>query len=353
MSTINKLEEKTKDAIQKGISWLIQNDSKINEMKDLASNYKAPYLYAVTGIRERARKYADLMSNKYLQKDGDFRTSINEKGWAHIPSSPENRYIYSNGWIISGLQKIGTYNPVKNGLEFINRFQDSALGGFYSRFDSKNMKINKDYLDTSSTSSAGLAMLACGQFERAKRAGDFILKMLDAQTDKNRFFFNSWETGKGLMTDVFYDEEAAAIRGRKNFCVSTEKDPVYEMIWFIGMPMKFLCDLYGMTLDTGYLDGAKELFSFFNKLNDGKWENNSGSKIMWGASELYRYTKDPEHKNAAIKILDWLIETQHESGVWVHSLWYKSIDEQPFPATLDLVQEYVSEISDVVFNISE
>jgi hypothetical protein len=161
MSTINKLK-KNKDAIQKGISWLIQNDSKINEMKDLSSSYKAPYFYAVTGIRERARKYVDLMSNKYLQKDGGFRTSINEKGWANIPSSPENRYIYSNGWIISGLKKIGTYHPVKNGLEFISRFQNPALGRFYSRFDAKNMKINKDYLDTSSTSSAGLVMLIYG-----------------------------------------------------------------------------------------------------------------------------------------------------------------------------------------------
>jgi hypothetical protein len=353
MSEKDQLIEKTKVSTQKGISWLIQNDNKIEKIKDLSASYKAPYLYAVTGIRDRASKYANLISNKYLQKDGDFKTSIDKKGWEHIPSSPGNRYVYSNGWIISGLQKSGAYYAVKKGLEFISRFQDPKLGGFYSRFDEKNHKINKNFLDTSSTASAGLAMLNCGKFERAKRAGDFILTVLENQTNKNKFFFNSWETGKGLMTDVFTGEDPGAMRGRKNFCVSTEKDAVYEMVWFIGMPMKFLCDLYEMSLDNRYLDGAKELFSFFNKLDDGKWKNNSGSKIMWGASELYRYTNDLEYKKAAVKILEWLIETQDESGVWVHSLWYKSIAEQPFPATLDLVQEYISEFSDVIFNLSE
>jgi len=353
LNKMNNLIERTKNAIEKGISWLIENDIKIIEIEDLSAHYKAPYLYAVTGIRERARKYADLISKKYLQKNGDFMTTFDMKGWAHIPSSPGNRYIYSNGWIMTGLQKIGSYYAVKRGLEFISLFQDPEFGGFYSRYDEKTRKINKKFLDTSSTTSAGLALLACGNFDKAKRAGDFLLMMVEKQKDKNHYFFNSWEKERGLMTDVFSDENPGALRGRKNFCVSTEKDAIYEMIWFIGMPMKFLCDLYEMSLDERYLEGAKEFFNFFNKLRDGKWENNSGSKIMWGASALYRLTKNIEYKIAAEKILKWLLETQDNSGVWVHSLWYKTIDEQPFPATLDLVQEYISEFSDTIYYLSE
>jgi hypothetical protein len=59
-------------------------------------------------------------------------------------------------------------------------------------------KINKKFLDTSSTTSAGLALLACGRFEEAKCAGNFLLMMLvEKQIDKNKYFFNTWIKGKG------------------------------------------------------------------------------------------------------------------------------------------------------------
>lgn len=352
MAVTKQLIEKTKTSIKKGMDWLIQNADKITEIEDLSAHYKACYLYAASDQRDRARWYRDLLASKYIQRDGDFRTSQHRKGWEHIPSSPANRYIYSNGWIINGLQKIEAYGLIKSGLQFINRFQDQNLGGFYSRYDVQSGSIDKRYLDTSSTSSAGLALLSCGQFEKAQKAGDFVLRILDHQKDWNRFFFTSWEVGKGLMTDVFKEEETTAIRSRKNFCVSTEHNALYEMIWIIGMPIKFLCKLYDLTRERAYLDGTKELFSFFHKLSAERWQNAAGTKIMWGTSELYRHTENEEYKNTAERILEILLNRQHASGVWVHNLWYSSIEEQPFPATLDLVQEYISEFSDVIFDLS-
>jgi len=346
-----ELLQKTERSIRRGLDWLIASDAKIDEIKDFAAHYKAPYLYAVTGIRERARKYSDLMAGTYLQEDGDFRMSSTQKGWLHLPASPGNRYIYGNGWTVTGLQKIGTYGAARRGLEFLKRFQDSKLGGFYSRFDLEGKKIDARFLDISSTCSAALAMLACGEYERALQAGDFILRMIEKQPQKERFFFTTWEVGKGPLTDVFHDEEAAAMRGRKHFCVSTEKNALYEMVWFLGLPMKFLGKLHELTGQPSYLDAAAELFRFFNRLSPERWQNNSGTKIMWGAAELYRHTHQEAYLEAATRILKWLVESQHDSGVWVHSLWYKSIQEQPFQATLDLVQEYVSEFSDVLYDL--
>jgi hypothetical protein len=342
---------KTEKTIQKGLSWLVANDKGIDGMRDYSAHYKAPYLYAVTGLRERARKYADLLSSGYLKGDGDFRTTETVKGWEHLPSSPANRYIYGNGWTVAGLQKIGAHRTVRAALGFLSTFQDPELGGFYSRFDVERKTIDRTVLDTSSTCSATLALLACAQFDRAVRGGEFLLRMIDAQPEKERFFFTSWEKGKGVLTDVFHDENAAAIRGRKHFCVSTEHNALYEMVWFIGMPIKILAMVYELTGERKYLQGAEALFAFFNRLSEERWHNNSGTKVMWGAAELYRQTGGKEYRDAAVRILEWLVDSQLESGVWVHSLWYKSIEEQPFQATLDLVQEYVSEFSDVIYNL--
>lgn len=338
-------------AIRRGLDWLIAKDSSINRITDFAAHYKAPYLYSVTGLRERSRKYADLLERSYLREDGDFRMSDDVKGWQHMTASPGNRYIYGNGWAIAGLQKIGAYGVAQKGLKFLGRFQDPDTGGFFSRYDIKKKKIDSTRLDTSSTCSGVLALLACGRFEDAIRGGDFLLRMMDEQPDKNRYFFTTMEKDIGVLTDVFHEEDATALNGRKHFCVSTEHNALYEMVWFIGMPMKILGTLYDVTADKKYLEGAISYFKFFNLLSEERWQNNSGTKVMWGAAELYRLTADKELKNTAEKYLDWLVRSQHESGVWVHSLWYKSIEEQPFQATLDLVQEYVSEFSDVLYSL--
>ena len=346
-----ELVNKAEIAIRRGLDWLVAKDSSIDTISDFAAHYKAPYLYSVTGLRERSRKYADLLERSYLREDGDFRMSPTEKGWQHMPASPGNRYIYGNGWAIAGLQKIGACGVARKGLRFLERFQDPDTGGFFSRYDIKERKIDRSRLDTSSTCSGVLALLACGRFEDAIRGGDFLLRMMDEQPQRNRYFFTTLEKGVGVLTDVFHEENAAAFNGRKHFCVSTEHNALYEMVWFIGMPMKILGLLYDLTSDKKYLEGALAYFRFFNMLSEERWQNNSGTKVMWGAAELYRLTGDRELKTAAVKYLDWLVRSQHESGVWVHSLWYKSIEEQPFQATLDLVQEYVSEFSDTLYSL--
>ena len=89
--------------ISRARGWLRNQEGEIAAMDDLCSHYKAPYLYTVLGERRQARLYADLMGRRYLQRNGDFRTSDKQKGWLHLPCSPANRYVYSNGWLIVGL----------------------------------------------------------------------------------------------------------------------------------------------------------------------------------------------------------------------------------------------------------
>lgn len=327
--------EKCREAIRSALAWLRSNDPRIEGMADLASHYKAPYLYSVLGDPVRARKYADLIGSRYLQADGDFRTRPEAKGWEHLPCSPANRYIYSNGWLIAGFQKMGSYGLAQKGLAFVRRFQSPQLGGFYSRFDIASGNVVPDFLDSSSTASGGLALLTCGRVEEAVRAGDFLLDLLDAQPEPERFYFSSWEAGKGLMTDVFGDEDQNALRGRKQVCLSTEADPCHELVWLIGKPMKFLAKLYDASGDRRYLDGAAALFDFFHRLPEGRWTNYANCKIMWGGAELFRHTGDVRYYETAVRILEWMCDSRRPWGGWVHWLWYSSDEEQPFAAALD------------------
>jgi len=340
------------ESIERARNWLESQDNRIDEMEDLCSHYKAPYLYAVSGDRLRARRYADLMARRYLQPDGDFRTSSNHKGWKHLPCSPANRYIYSNGWLIAGLQKIGAYGMARRGLDFVRRFQHPELGGFCSHYDIDSETVDFSRLDTSSTASAGMALLACGQIEEALRAGEFVVRVIESNPEPARFFFSSWEAGSGLVTDVFGEEDQNAVFGRKQYCLSAEADASQELVWLMGKPLAFLCRLYDATSEQNYLQAAKTLFSFFQHLDDTKWSNPASCKVMWSGGDLYRQTSDKAVLHVVERLLQYFIDSQYESGIWVHTLWYEEPDDQPFAATLDLVQELTAEISDTVYNLA-
>jgi len=347
-----ELMQRAQETITRGLAWLRRHDDQISHVEDLNAHYKAPYLYAAIGDPVQARYYADLMSERYLQEDGDFRTNRLHKGWAHLPCSPANRYLYSNGWIIVGLRRLGVYGPASRGIEFVRRFQAPDLGGFFSRFDVSSAQVDTRYLDSSSTSSAGLALLACGLVDEAVQAGDFILRLLEAQPEPDRYYFCSWEVGAGLMTDVWGDEDPNSIRGRKQFCLSAEADPLGELTWLIGKPMKFLCKLYDQSAERKYLDGAVRLFDFFHRLGEERWHNYASCKVVWAGAELYRHTGERKFAETAERILDWFCASQHPSGLWVHGLLYEGPEDQPLTGSIDIVQELCAEISDTLFELS-
>lgn len=338
--------------VAKAVGWLRDNHEKVMQLPDVSSHYKAPYLYATVGERTRARTHVDMIGERYLQPDGDFRASADDPGWPQEPAGPANRYVYCDGWLVVGLQRMGLYGLARKTLEFVRRFQDTETGGFCSRFDPATGQVNSRYLDVSSTSVAGLALLACGQVGDAVRAGEFVLRVLNAPGNLDRFYFVSWDTAAGLMTDVFAEESLNAIRGRKQFCVSAEADPSGEPIWMVGLAMTFLCRVFDVTRDERFLDGARRLLGFFHTMGAGRWENLAACKIMWGGGELYRLTGERACGQGAKRILDRFCETQQEWGGWVHTLWFSSAEEQPFGASVDIINELCGEISETVFNLS-
>lgn len=347
-----ELFRRGQETIAQGIGWLGRHHDQISHTQDLSAYYKAPYLYATLADPVRARYCADLMQTRYLQQDGDFRTGPQQKGWADAPVMPATWYIYPTGWIIVGLRKMGAYGIAKRGIQFVRRFQSPELGGFFSRFDVKSGQVDRRYVDSSSTSAAGLALLACGLVEEAIQAGDFILRLLEAQPDPERHCYLSWQAGAGLMTDLWDAQGRSPIGERRLFALSTDVDPLQQLTWLAGKSMKFLSKLYDQTSDRKYLDGAIQLFEFFHRLDEGRWRNTGSCKVMWASAELYRHTGEPRFAQTAERIFDTLCQAQQPSGCWVHTARGGRPEDQPLTISVDIVQELCAEMLDTMFDLS-
>ena len=339
-----------RETIRKAAHWVHNNLDSLMVMNDIQGFYKAPYAWCALGDMKMAGIYRKIIADRFLREDGDFRTEPDAKGFYTFPCTVGNQYIYSNGWLIAGLQKLGAYEIVQKGLEFVLKFQDPTYGGFYNTFDATTKTIGQSLIDSSSTSSAGLACLATGRMEEARRAGDFILRLLEMQPEPDKYFFSCMKKDGTVHADVFGNEDAWASEGRKQKCLSTQADGCSELTWLIGKPTKFLARLYTATAEEKYLDGARTAFYFFHKLHENAWTNYASCKTMWAGAELYRQTGEKVFAQTAIRILDYYCDTQSPSGSWVHKLWYEDSSSQTLAWSADITFEYIGEISDVIFD---
>jgi hypothetical protein len=188
ITTNSQLKRYTK-TVALAAQWARNNWDRILAEKDLQGHYKGPYLWAAVGDMQMAALHRALFAERFLQEDGDFRSTPESKGFFEFPCTVDNQYLYSNGWIVSGMQKIGAFEIAQKGLDFLLRLQDSS-GGFYASYDPKKGKADNRLLDSSSTSSAGLACLFCGRLAEARRAGDFILHLLELQPERELPLFH-------------------------------------------------------------------------------------------------------------------------------------------------------------------
>ena len=332
-------------------SWALKNFDRLMEETDLQAHYKAPYFWASVGDMKMAGVYRKLMAERFLRADGDFRTAEDVKGFVSFPCTTVNQYIYPNGWITAGMIKSGAYDIARKAAAFFLRFQDPRHGGFYYAFDPKTQQIDTRLMDSSSTSSAGIACLACGRLAEAKRAGDFVLRLLELQPEPDTYYFSCMKPDGTPHTDVMGLEDQWDASSRKQKCLSTKHDGHNELTWLIGKPTKFLTRLYTATGEEKYLEGAKRCFFFFDKLHPNAWTNYASCKTMWAGAELYRITGEKVFAETATRLLDFYCQTQRPSGCWVHTLWYKDESEQSFAWTADITYEYGGEFSDVVYDL--
>ena len=123
--------------VSKAGQWIYDHLDALMTLQDIQAFYKAPYAWCASGDVKMAGVYRRLIAEKFLREDGDFRSEPDAKGFFHFPCTVHNQYLYSDGWLITGMQRLGVYEIVRKGLEFVLPFQNPAHGGFYNTFDAK------------------------------------------------------------------------------------------------------------------------------------------------------------------------------------------------------------------------
>jgi hypothetical protein len=287
----------------RGAEWLVERQESDGSWAGLTDPridgfYKASWALAETGHTDAAHRVLDYVNREFLLSNGDL-------GPHEHPAFGEIHHLYPNAYVIVGSARCGRYEVSGPTTRFLLTRQHPGTGGFYSQ---RGVPGQESRTDTMSTSAAGMACLATGELDAARRAGEYLEDMAEAQPDTGAgFYFTTKPDGELRRTFEDEDDEWWAV-------VRTDES---DQCWYaVGLPFAFLLQLAAATGEERYHALADWYFEFQQSCVN-PWSGGSSGKAAWATSMLYRRTGEERYREIALRIAeDVMIDDQNPDGSW-------------------------------------
>lgn len=311
---------------ERGLAWIMTQQradgSFCTPEQGIGGYYKVPYALTISGHLRQAQRLLAWVAEHHLTAEGDFHGSDPEAQTSSRDSWP----VYCNAWLVLGAHRAGRWDLSRRGAAFLLRYQ-VPIGGFYA------LDGETRFLEPVCTAWGGLAALTTGHVDAACRAGDALSSMAENQPDPNRFYFRSDLEGNLITAvspgdDLFYYVDA------------TQSQQIY---FNPGIALIFLAHLYRATGKGRYLEACQTLFDFTKRCADDVHRFPPSGKLGMGSALFYALTGQPEARQAAVNVGQYLVETQTSEGFWMlpDVAAYKAVpDKDGFEIRLDITAEF-------------
>jgi len=291
--------ERLFEAAGRGIAWIVAQqraDGSFCDVEDgVGGYYKVPCALALAGRQREALDLVQWVAEHHFTAEGDFRAPQRK---AHEPI--HDRWpVYSNAWLVRGAHRLGRWDVSLRGAQFLLRYQ-VPCGGFYA------LDGPVRFLEPVCTSWGALAALATGHVEAARRAGDLLVRLVGDQPDPERFYFQM-DTVGDLITDVPEGEELS------HYVDATRRGQIY---YNPGITLIFLTHLYRATGEQRYLSASRQILLFAERCADDVYRFPPSGKLGCGCALLYSITGSSEARRAAMRVGNYVVETQTPEGFW-------------------------------------
>ncbi len=288
--------------------------------------YKSCWALAETGQLASAQRSLNYVHQNFFSKEGDFLSR--DHPWHNTA-----HYPYVNSYLIVGSMLAGRYDIAMPAVSFLLTQQSADHGGFYSRLTRQG---GKEMADTTSSGIAGIACLAAGKVDAARRVADYLSYIVKLQPESGERMFTAVGADGRLYTEP-RDGDDSFLR-----VVDTRKA---DQCWFaMGLPFVFLVRLAEATGEARHFDLARWFFDFQEGCVN-PWDGYSSGKAGWGCAMLYRITGDSLYRDIALHIAKFIMTLQHPDGGWYH--YGRELTNQDF----DLTAEFTLWLSLISTNI--
>lgn len=310
----------------RGIAWMLaqqRNDGSFCAVEDgIGSYYKVPSALAVAGEWRAAHRLLGWVAEHHFTEAGDFRAPQRK---AHEPIH-EAWPVYANAWLIQGAHRVGRWDLSRRGMAYLQTLQ-LPIGGFYA------LDGTTKFLEPVGVAWGGLSALMTGHLAEAQRAGDVLVRMVEAQPDAQRFYFRM--DASGAL------EIAVPTGAELNYFVDAGKRK--QIYYNPGIALIFLCHLYQATAQERVLNAARTILHFTQRCAADVHRFPPSGKLGLGCALFYALTGDAQAQQGALNVANYLIETQGNEGVWrlPNEEPYSSLkNRESFDVLLDITAEF-------------
>ena len=264
----------------------------------LGNAYKCVFPLRGTGYPVQASMVLNCILKRFLTENGDLRDGKESK-----TNGTYTSYfcqVYPNGWIALGafwLNRFDAFRTLMQGL--MNNYYNKDMGSFRSACN----PFTDEYDVTSAAMAVELFILT--DMEKAKRAGDFLIRHIENQPDLSHFYYSRVDASFNYIKQP---------NPRSEMYSHVKIGAEGQGLWMVGMPIAVLTMLYEATGEQKYLDGALRFFDAYVSCGDVIYRALGSGKAMWGASMLYRITQDKKFLDVAKGIADYFLSLQKDDG---------------------------------------
>lgn len=301
------LKEDLANAAKKTLDFFIKNlqengaykapyDDQI--LKDISAYYKSVLMFILADEHKKAIDILKFISEHFMRKDGDF-LSDKKENLKSANGAYEEFWAYTNGWIVRAANLLGNKEVADKGYGFLqNNFYNFREGYFYTNKPGTNNGVS----DVLTNAHLGLINLEHGEKEIAKKAGDYLIKMLEMQPDLDKGFYLRSQYGS-LMEK----------QDPLHFIDRHQSNQLYFMI---GYPIAYLGRLYKATKEEAYLTAAEQYAKFALSCEELP-QSIYSHKVAWAYSILFEITRNQDYLKGLEDISNFFLKlVDKQLGAW-------------------------------------
>jgi len=244
--------------------------------------HKQTYSWLMAGRFAEAHRLLDWVKRTTLEPDGQLKDYRGD--------------VYKLSWLFQGAHKLGRFDISYPVFSFLASCQ-AECGGF--------PHFAADPLCRALPSAwTGVSALYIGRTDVAEKVADWCIRLLEAQPDDSKFYFQTTRDGTLCTADT----------EPKGQCIDTTKPT--QPYWELGLPMMLMCRLHQVTGERSYLDQAVRFFERNLGCYDDAYTYVGAGKSSLAAAIYYSLTDDERARDVAVTFCDTLLATQHPEGGW-------------------------------------
>ncbi|WP_173933968.1 hypothetical protein [Chelativorans sp. Marseille-P2723] len=316
------------EAARRAVDWVIPRISKdgtIAGSEDIVFGYYKALPALWTGGRPiEAGRILNRIRNRFFE-NGRFETDGDR--YPGASSGPG----YRHAWFVIGAHMMGAYDVSMPAIATMELDLDPDSGGVGNG-------AHDPAADWGTTCNVINALLAGNRVEAAVKAGQLIERMLEAQSNPRRMIMR-WDPQRGI-----FDPSPDIPRKGWNIGIGERK----QTYWYIGIAMYTFARLYEATGEKHWLGSADKLLEFALACREDFAGNMNTSKLAWGASQMAAHSANPQYKELAMEVADWIAQSQCASGIWVRNPDVHTEETQPIPITLDATLDRAFYLTEVI-----